>query len=321
MRWAFEHAQDLTCSASATHSRLRIQTTSGKSKDMNRLNFLPILICVLALFVGANARAGDQASKALQKVLDAQPTQVKARYGARHPAETLQFFRIKPGMTVIEALPGRGWYSQILIPYLGAEGQLIGADYAYDMFPKFGFFSEDFIAAKKTWSKDWTEKALTWHGADGAKIGAFAFGSMTADVDGKVDAVLLIRALHNLARFENDGGYLTTALAEIARAVKPGGYVGVVQHLAPDDAPDAWANGSNGYLKKSFVISKLEGVGLKLIAESDVNLNSADQPTTDDRVWRLPPSLATSRDNPELQKKYESIGESTRMTLLFQKSS
>jgi len=34
----------------------------------------------------------------------------------------------------------------------------------------------------------------------------------------------------------------------------------------------------------------------------------------------LPPSLRTSKDNPELRAAMEAIGESDRMTLLFRKS-
>ena len=35
-----------------------------------------------------------------------QTTEVQARYPARHTAETIKFFGIKPGMTVVETLPG-----------------------------------------------------------------------------------------------------------------------------------------------------------------------------------------------------------------------
>jgi predicted methyltransferase len=142
---------------------------------------------------------------------------------------------------------------------------------------------------------------------------------MTADVDGKVDAVLLIRALHNLARFENDGGYLSIALKEIYRALKPGGVVGVVQHSGPEGDADTWLDGSHGYLKKSTVLEFMEKAGYKFVAESEVNLNSADRRTEGDIVWRLPPSLVTSKEDPALRKKLESIGETTRMTLLFRK--
>jgi predicted methyltransferase len=259
------------------------------------------------------------AETSLAAVLDAQPEETKRRYGARHPQETLEFFGVKPGMAVIEALPGSGWYSKILIAALGPGGRLIGADYALDMFPKFGFYDDADLEAKKTWAQTWTAEAESWRGEDGARVDAFAFGSMPEAINGQADAVLFIRALHNLARFENDGGYLTTALAEAHRALKAGGIVGVVQHMAPEDASDRWANGSNGYLKKSFVIERLRAAGFDYVGESDVNFNPADQPTEDDVVWRLPPGLYTTRDNPELREAYRAVGESNRMTLLFKK--
>jgi len=53
---------------------------------------------------------------------------------------------------VVEALPGTGWYSQVLIPWLGAEGRLIGANYAQDMWPRFGVFDQAFIDSMKTWT-------------------------------------------------------------------------------------------------------------------------------------------------------------------------
>ena len=57
------------------------------------------------------AAAAPAPGPTLQAVLDAQPDEVKARYGWRHPEETLEFFGIEPGMTVVEGLPGGGWYT------------------------------------------------------------------------------------------------------------------------------------------------------------------------------------------------------------------
>ena len=62
--------------------------------------------------------------RSLGDILAAQPDEVQARYQYRHPEETMQFFGVTPGMTVIEALPGRGWYSKVLLPYLGSDGTL-----------------------------------------------------------------------------------------------------------------------------------------------------------------------------------------------------
>ncbi len=255
----------------------------------------------------------------LDAVLAAQPDAVKARYAARHPRETLAFFGIEPGMTVVEALPGRGWYSKILAPWLGPQGRLIGADYALDMYPRFNFYDDAFLEAKKTWVEDWSSEARGWAGDGGAAVDAFVFGAMPERFAGQADAVLLIRALHNLARFEREGGYLSAALADVYRVLKPGGIVGVVQHMAPETAPDTWADGAKGYLKKSFVIVRLAQAGFEYVGSSPVNLNPKDQPTTNDYVWRLPPSFSGTGEDPETRAKMAAIGESTRMTLLFRK--
>jgi predicted methyltransferase len=138
-------------------------------------------------------------------------------------------------------------------------------------------------------------------------------------MDGTADAVLFVRALHNLNRFEKQGGFLTSALADTLAVLKPGGVVGVVQHKAPAGRSDEWADGSRGYLNQSMVIARFEAAGFEYLGASEVNLNPADVPAEDEVVWRLPPSLQMSKNNPELTAKYEAIGESNRMTLLFRK--
>ncbi len=265
--------------------------------------------------VEANASTTNE----LSAILAAQPEAVQARYVYRHPEETLNFFGIKSGMTVVEALPGGGWYSKLLLPHLGTEGQLVGANYPHALWPLFGFFSEERIAQLATWTTDWPAGAEEWRGENAASVSAFEFGKAAENLSGSADAVLFIRALHNLARFEDQGGFLTTAIADSYKVLKPGGIVGVVQHHAPDSAADEWANGSRGYLKKSFVIAQMQTAGFEFIASSDINANSKDQPMAEDIVWRLPPSLRGAKDNAELKAKMLAIGESNRMTLKFRK--
>jgi len=267
----------------------------------------------------AEAQAESQPAAAdFAAILDRQPDEVKARYQYRHPEETMAFFGIEPGMVVVEALPGGGWYSKLMLPLLGADGLLIGADYPKALFQEFGW-DEARVAAKDTWVADWTADADGWSGDGDAGVAAFQMGALPAEMDGTADAVLFIRALHNLARFEEKGGHLTTALADMHRVLKPGGIVGVVQHHARDDMSDAWADGGNGYLKTGFVIAQMEAAGFEYVGSSDINANPNDQPTEEDFVWRLPPSLQTSRDNPELADEMRAIGESNRMTLKFRK--
>ncbi len=257
----------------------------------------------------------------LSVVLDAQPDDVKARYQYRHPKETIEFFGIEPGMTVVEGLPGSGWYSKILLPYLGEEGCLIGVNYALDMWPNFSFADEAFLEEVSGWLAGWPAQAKEWGGENSPHIAGFWFGSLPESFENKADVVFFPRVLHNLARFQSDGvaNYLDVALADAYAVLKPGGIFGVVQHEARDDMSDEWAYGGNGYLKKQFVIEQAQAAGFELVADSDINANPNDQPGEQDIVWRLPPSLVTSRDNEELKAQYEAVGESNRMTLKFKK--
>ena len=142
---------------------------------MKKFNLSVLFVSASLVFVGCNqsteskpdvvvpeASSISAETSTLEQVLQAQPEEVIARYDSRHPKETLDFFGVKPGMTVMEGLPGGGWYTKILMPYLGNEGKIIGTDYAADMFPLFGFFSDERLEAKKTWVATWTAEAQSW---------------------------------------------------------------------------------------------------------------------------------------------------------------
>jgi predicted methyltransferase len=275
----------------------------------------------IALVLAVNPATTLADEDKLAAVLAAQPDEAKARYPYRHPQETISFFGIEPGMTVVEGLPGTGWYTKILLPYLGSEGRLVGANYPLDLWPNFAFANEEFMAEMSQWLENWPAGAEEWRGEDGASIGAFWFGAMPEELAGTADVVFFVRMLHNVWRFQSEGkgDYLDMALKDAYDVLKPGGVLGVVQHHARDDKSDEWANGSHGYMKKQFVIDRIEAAGFELVAESDVNANDKDQPSGDDIVWRLSPTFATSRDNPELKAQLAAIGESNRMTLKFRK--
>lgn len=254
-------------------------------------------------------------------ILDAQSDEHKARHGFRNPGETLMFFGLEPGMTVVEALPSGGWYSRVLLPYLGAEGTLIGANYPMSLFEQFGFATEEFMADLATWVDDFPLDAAEWCSEDCASVSGFFFGNRPAELDGTVDAVLFVRALHNMARFQNEGvdDFLDQAFADAYAVLKPGGVLGIVQHAAPADADDGWTTGAAGYLKEAFVIAQAEAAGFEFEAASAVNANPADQPVAGDVVWRLPPALGTTEEGSEERAAMAAIGESNRMTLKFRK--
>jgi predicted methyltransferase len=254
----------------------------------------------------------------LDAVLAAQSAETKARYPARRPKETLEFFGVAPGMTVVDTLPGDVWYAGILLDYLGPQGKVIGVDYAPQMWQQFGEYSPD-PAESARWTTEFVANMQAKRGADAAAVAALQFDAIPDTAAGTVDVVLLSRSIHHLMRLEAQGAWLTKALADIGRLLKPGGIVGVEAHRAPESASDAWASGEQGYVKQSAVIAAFEKAGFELVGSSEMHANPKDQPTEKDFVWRLPPTLATSENDPALRAQLTAIGESDRMTLKFRK--
>ena len=264
-----------------------------------------------------NEAAVDSA-KQLASVLASADEKTQERFQYRHPAETLAFFKVEPGMSVAEALPGGGWYSKILANYLGSEGALHGINYNDDMWARFGFFDEETIAARIAETKKFPELVTSFTN-NGITSSGFTFSTVPDALAGSVDRVLFIRALHNLNRFESEAGTVSESISAAHMLLKAGGLVGVVQHRLPESASDKGADGSRGYLKQSHLITAFEKAGFELVAQSEINANPKDQPSETDLVWRLPPSYFGSDDKPELKAKVDAIGESDRMTLLFKK--
>jgi len=293
-----------------------------------QLNKLAVVLLTTFLAACATSTVSDDAmaKKAMQAeandklamVLANADESAKARFQYRNPAETLAFFKVEPGMSVAEALPGGGWYSKILANYLGTDGALHGINYNDDMWARFGFFSPEAIEGRIASTKKFPEQVASFTD-NGIASQGFTFATVPSDLAGSVDRVLFIRALHNLNRFEKDAGTLSESLSAAKMLLKDDGYVGVVQHRLPESASEEAADGRRGYLKQSFLISQFEQAGFILVAQSEINANAKDQPLETDIVWRLPPSFNGSRDNPEQMEKMKAIGESDRMTLLFKK--
>jgi predicted methyltransferase len=183
----------------------------------------------------------------------------------------------------------------------------------------FSFATDEWVKKRIAGTAEFPSKVASFTDS-GIKAKGFTFKTVPQEAVGSVDMVLMIRALHNLNRFESKSGTRTQALAAVRGMLKPGGLVGVVQHRLPESAPEAGSDGSRGYIKQSAVIAMFEQAGFELVAKSEINANPKDQPGPEDIVWRLPPSLNTSKEDPELREKMIAIGESDRMTLLFRKS-
>ena len=282
------------------------------------------IVCTLALVLVACSNGTDTESAAAEKteehpgagasladvIAHERRDENRARDEWRHPLETLTFFGIEPDMTIVEVLPGnRGWYTQILAPFTAEQGRLIGVTYPnslwIQMFPpgkedKYERFGADITQMSRYLSVEGVESAVP--------IVGYTIDSIPDEENGQADAVLFIRALHHLFRFEEP--LVDTALSEVYDVLAPGGVVGVVQHRAPEDADAGFASGDRGYLKQSDVVAAFERAGFVFEEASEINANPKDP--ADGPVWRLPP---TTTDNPDTL----AIGESDRMTLRFRK--
>jgi predicted methyltransferase len=226
------------------------------------------------------------------------------RDSQRHPRETLAFFGIRPNMTVLEVGPGDGWYTEILAPTLAARGRLF--DTTND--PKGPEDSRNTFAGQRFQAL--LDKAPEVFG----KVQTLVVDGKAPRLDplfGNVDAVLLMREVHGMV----NAGTLDAWLAEILKALKTGGVLGIVEHRAKPDA-DPLASSKQGYVPEQWLVDQVEGAGFKLAGKSEINANPKDTKDYAEGVWTLPPTLRLGAKDRE---KYLAIGESDRMTLKFVK--
>lgn len=233
----------------------------------------------------------------------------KARDVYRNPDQTLAFFGVKPDQTVVEYGPGGGWYTRILVPYLAGSGQYvaINGDSSRDTFP-----DRAREARAKGWPERFPEAAAKWTGIAADKILAFESDELPEAMKGTVDRILIFRSLHGML----NGNRADSELRALREMLADDGMVGVVQHRAKPGAPYAMSNGSKGYLKQESVVALFELNGFELVRESEINANPRDASDYEGGVWTLPPVLSQGDKD---KAKYEAIGESDRMTLLFKK--
>jgi predicted methyltransferase len=233
----------------------------------------------------------------------------KARDRYRHPQETLEFFGLRPDMTVVEIWPGGGWYTEILAPVLRDGGKLYVAQYGSK--PPFPYQQRemDTLAAKMRAAPD-LYRAVTPTALN------FFTNELAIAPPGSVDLVLTFRNVHNW--FQE--GYGPPNAAELAfkamfDALKPGGVLGVVDHRWPDPTTED-PQARNGYISERRVVEYAENAGFELAGGSDVNDNPLDTHDHPEGVWTLPPDLALGERE---RAKYVAIGESDRFTLKFVK--
>lgn len=274
---------------------------------MQRTTIFLALVLSTCACASTTLPAGQQAviapanSAALQAAINApsRDDANSARDVYRHPLQTLQFFDVQPNQTIIEITPGGGWYSEILAPYLNADGHYIGAVPAAPADSKGGIRNKAF-----------RDKLTSTAESANATIVELDAKAPTLEAS-SADAVLTFRNVHNWVAAGNADAYFRAFFA----ALKPGGTLGVVEHRAKPGT-DFDTMKSSGYLTEALVTKFATDAGFVLEASSEVNANPKDDANHPKGVWMLPPS--NSHDAVD-DAKYKAIGESDRMTLRFRK--
>lgn len=178
----------------------------------------------------------------------------------RKPVETLMFFGIEDDMSVVELIPGGGWYTKLLVPLLAEKGNYYGAigttRIERDLsnapgFERMNVIAKDAKLARPEGSRFYTLEASTLGVTD-------------------VDMVLTFRNYHN---FDEEG---RTVMNQIAfDALKPGGIYGVVDHTARHMEPMTDSNRRRFDPVKA--IKEIQAAGFELVDFSTLHYREDDE--------------------------------------------
>jgi predicted methyltransferase len=234
-----------------------------------------------------------------------------ARDEWRHPLQTLLFWGLQGNMRVLEILPGRGWYTAILAPFLHANGGKLTVA---------SFDPRSQSLAQREVLADWEARFMRQ---------PEIFGEITRSIVAADEAPLAAAQSVDLAILANNvhtlmaAGIAERTFSKVFAALRSGGGFGVEQHRAASTGLQDPLAGT-GYVQEAYVRALAEEAGFEFVAASDVNANPRDTRDHPFGVWTLPPTLRTSPlgepDDPDFDTSpYAAIGESDRMTMKFRK--
>ena len=218
-------------------------------------NLLLFAACLFAA-VHANADAYDAAV--------ANPARSAAdvkRDAMDHPAELLRLAGIKPGMRVADVLAGDGYYSELVSYVVGPKGKVFMIN----------------NAAFDHWSDGPLQARLASDRLANVEHQTLDLNRMNLAPAG-LDAILLVKVYHDLYWVDPEGVWpkIDTGgvLDQLARALKPGGVLLLVDHSAKTGSGNTAASALHR-IEESYAIKDFESHGFKVVAKSDL-LRRAD---------------------------------------------
>ena len=221
-----------------------------------------ILSTLVLLTAALSAQAANDIDAKVEAALAAEsrPEADVVRDDNRMPLETLNFLGLKEDMTVIELLPGGGWYTRVLAPVLAENGKLyvaLGAGRtARTVLTEPGFEKVEVLET--------TDNVHRPEGSRHYVLEDFEFG--VSDVD----MVLTFRNMHNFGRESRD-----RMNSQVFKALKSGGYYGVVDHTKRHMEPDNYENRRR--IDPVLVIKELLDLGFEFVGYTDLHYRADDE--------------------------------------------
>lgn len=215
--------------------------------------------CAIALAIPAAAAPSAAITAAVAD--SGRPDTDTKRDAGRKPAELLAFAGVKPGMTVVDLLPGGGYFTRLFAKTVGPKGFV----YAY--------YSNGADERLKKQGKDPDNQGADLKKAY-ANVGVVHGPLQSFVTPEKVDLVWTSDNLHDM---HNNGGAdtLPAALKGIHDSLKPGGVFIVIDHRAAKGA-GAGVTSALHRMDEDIAKQEIEAAGFKLVAESDALKRDGD---------------------------------------------
>lgn len=206
---------------------------------------------------------------ALESRLDAalaapgRPAADKALDATRKPESVIAFFEVGDGQTVLDVNAAGGYYTELLSAAVGPAGTVYAQNDPATLEREDGA----------------VDKELTQR-LDGERLPnvvRLEHGLGELGLNGDVDVAFLVLTLHDIYNFQGREGAVA-ALKDIYATLKPGGILGVVDHVG--EASRALDAQVLHRIEKHKAEELLEAAGFAIDAESDMLRNPEDDHTT-----------------------------------------
>ena len=220
-----------------------------------------LLTAVVAAALSAGAVMAKPAANITAAVADkGRPAADTALDAARKPAETLDFVGVKPGMTVVELIPGGGYFTRLLSKAVGPKGTV------YAIYPPPRPSSDP---AKPT-----PTPAIETLAAEPAYANVKPIKASPAALSVPTPADIVFTAqnyhdLHNIPNFD-----MAAFNKSVFNALKPGGEYVVLDHVALPGDPNV--THTLHRIDPAVVRKEVEAAGFKFAGESKILANPAD---------------------------------------------